>query len=132
RDANVSIVDVEISGASTVALEIGGVCQPSVVASDIRDNPGAALTIRASASPRIMHNVFIRNGLSTAASGAIDLDPSAEPNMSGNISHGVGRAACGALPDAVRAAILRDNWFPEGDTARPAESRTPRGRGPQR
>jgi PPM family protein phosphatase len=127
RDANLSIVDVEISGASSVALEIGGVCRPNVVASDIRDNPGAALAIRAGAAPRIMHNVFIRNGLSTAASGTIAIDGSAEPDMSGNIFHGIGRASFSALPEAVRSAIIRDNWFPEADTARP-DVRTPRGR----
>jgi hypothetical protein len=128
RDANLSIVDVEISGASTVAIEIGGVSKPSIVASDIHDNPGAALAIRAGAAPRIAHNVFIRNGLSTAASETIAIDASAEPEFSGNIFHGVGHGAFSAIPEAARAALLRDNWFPDADAVRPPP-RSPRSRG---
>jgi hypothetical protein len=127
RDSNLSIVDVEISGAKAAAIEIAGLSRPSVVASDIRDNPGAALVIRAGASPRVVHNVFVRNGLSTAASETVSIDAGAEPRFSGNVFRGLGRSMLESLPEATRLAILRDNWFLDAEPVRPTSSRTPRG-----
>ena len=126
RDSNLSIVDIEISGAARVAIEISGVSRPSLIASDIRDNPGAALAIHSGASPRIVHNVFIRNGLSTDASETIGIDSSTQPAFSGNIFHGLGR---GAFAEAARSGLIHDNWFPDSEQVKPAPPRTPRGRG---
>ena len=129
RDSNISIVDIDISGATRAAIEIAGVSRPSVVGSDIRDNPGAALVVRAGASPRIVHNVFIRNGLSTAAAETISIDATAQPEFSGNIFHGVGRGSFGSIPESTRTTLLRDNWFPDTEQPRPSAPRTPRSRG---
>src|SRR4029078_2835822 len=63
-DSALSIVDVEISGATTVAIDFSDRSTGMLVGSDIRDNPGAALAIRARASPRIVHSAFVRNGTS--------------------------------------------------------------------
>lgn len=129
RNSELSIVDVEISGATKIAVDISGVSRPSVVASDIRDNPGAALAIRSGAAARIVHNVFIRNGLSTSATGPIVIDANAQPDFSGNVFHGAGRVAFGASGDAWRSAFLRDNWFPDSEHGRPSGSRNPQARG---
>jgi serine/threonine protein phosphatase PrpC len=112
RNADLSIVDVEVSGATAVAIDVGGVSRPSVVASDIHDNPGAALAIRAGAEARIVHNVFMRNGLSTAAAETLVVEAGARPLLSGNVFHGAGRNAPGSTGDPWRPAFLRDNWFP--------------------
>jgi serine/threonine protein phosphatase PrpC len=125
-DSNVSIVDVEISGAKAAAIEIAGRSTPSVVGTDIRDNPGAALIIRAGASPRLVHNVFIRNGLSTAASEILLLEAGAEPRFSGNVFRGLSRSAFESVPDPARSGIVRDNWFLDAEPGRPASSRPPR------
>jgi hypothetical protein len=128
-NSDLSIVDVEISGATRVAVDISGVSHPSLVASDIRDNPGAALAIRSGALPRIVHNVFIRNGLSTPAADTVVIEANAEPDFSGNIFHGIGRGAVGSIREAARSAFVRDNWFPDAEHVRPPAPRTPRSRG---
>jgi hypothetical protein len=112
RDSDLSIVDVEVSGATTIAIDLGGVSRPSVVASDIHDNPGAALAIRSGAEARIVHNVFLRNGLSTSAAETIVIDAGARPLFSGNVFHGASRGAPKSTGEPWRPAFLRDNWFP--------------------
>jgi hypothetical protein len=112
RNSDLSIVDVEVSGATTIAIDVGGVSRPSVVASDIHDNPGAALAIRSGAEARIVHNVFMRNGLSTHAAETIVIEAGARPQFSGNVFHGANRNAPGSSSEPWRPAFLRDNWFP--------------------
>ena len=129
RNADLSIVDVEISGATKVAVEMSGVSSPSLVGSDIRDNPGAALVIRSGALPRIAHNFFSRNGLSAPATDTIVIEANAAPDFSGNIFQGVGLGACGSIRDAARPAFVRENSFPDSEHVRPSGSRNPRSRG---
>jgi hypothetical protein len=112
RNSDLSIVDIEISGATTIAIDIGGVSRPSVVASDIHDNPGAALAIRSGAEARIVHNVFMRNGLSTSATDTFVVDADVRPLFSGNVFHGVSRGGLGSTGEPWRSALLRNNWFP--------------------
>ena len=112
RNSDLSIVDIEISGATTIAIDIGGVSRPSIAASDIHDNPGAALAIRAGAAARIVHNVFMRNGLSTSAGETIIIEANTRPQFSGNVFQGVSRGALGSTGEPWRPAFLRDNWFP--------------------
>ena len=47
----VSIVDVEVSGATSAGVSFTGPTSASLVGSEIHDNPGAALTILAGARP---------------------------------------------------------------------------------
>jgi PPM family protein phosphatase len=68
RNADVTIVDVEITGAQTAAIEVGA-GPGSIVASLIHDNPGAGLIVRAGASPRVAHTAFHRNGTSPGRQG---------------------------------------------------------------
>ena len=58
RSSNVRLVDLEIIGASRVAIDLGGGDDLHLLASDIHDNPGAALAVRANASARISHNAI--------------------------------------------------------------------------
>ena len=111
-DSDVWIVDVEVTGAVSVAIAIGGNAGASVLSSDIHDNPGAALTIRA-ASPRIAHNVFTRNGMSERVQRSVIVDEGALPKFSGNVFHGITPDTFGHLGEAARAAFAHDNWFPE-------------------
>lgn len=119
RRSDVAIVDVDVSGAVTVAIAINDMAAVNLLASDIHDNPGAALAIRA-ASPRIAHNVFTRNGMSERVQGSVIVDEHASPQFSGNVFHGIGHDTFGRLNDEIRAALARDNWFPEApDRATP-------------
>jgi PPM family protein phosphatase len=117
RSSEVSIVDIEVTGAVTAAIAIDDRSVASIVGSDVHDNPGAALSIRA-ASARIAHNVFMRNGLSERVRGSFVIEDGADPRFTGNIFHGVSRDAFADLSESVRAALSRDNWFPEAPDPR--------------
>ena len=125
RGSDVSIVDIEVTGAVNAAIAIDGVSLATILASDVHDNPGAALAIR-SASARIAHNVFMRNGMSERVRRSFIIDEGADPRFSGNIFHGVGHDAFGDLSDGSRAALGRDNWFAEAQDSRSTSSTTPR------
>ena len=94
----------------------------SLLGSDIHDNPGAALAIRAGASPRVTHNVFARNGLSERTGAALILDPEAQPTFFGNMFRGIAADAFRALGDRAVESVTRDNWFVD---ATDAQTRSP-------
>ena len=50
-----------------------------MLASDIRDNPGAALIVRDRAVPRIGHNAFMRNGTSERTPAALVVEAGSTP-----------------------------------------------------
>ena len=128
KGAHVSIVDVEISGALTVAIELNQMAGGGVIGSDIHDNPGPGLAIRSGASPRIAHNVFARNGLSERAQASLVIETHAEPSIVGNVFQGVTPKVFQALSDAARLRILRENWFPDGPVSTTTRPASPRGR----
>jgi hypothetical protein len=83
----------------------------SLVGSDIRDNPGAALIVHERAAPRIVHNVFARNGASERAAGPLVFMTAAGPRFSGNVFVGLRPEAFAKLDDAIRLAVPNENWF---------------------
>jgi hypothetical protein len=124
KNAELSVVDVEISGAARVAVDAGDAARLSLLASHIHDNPGAALAIRAGASPRISQNVFARNGLSERVGRAVIVEAGAQPTFFGNVFRGIAAEAFRALGDRAVDGVGRDNWFI--DVPEPA-SRSPQG-----
>jgi serine/threonine protein phosphatase PrpC len=128
KGSQVSISDVEISGALTVAIDFDQMAGGGVTGSDIHDNPGPALAIRSGASPRIAHNVFARNGLSERAQASFIIEHDAEPSIVRNVFHGVTPKVFQPLGDAVRLSVMRENWFPDGPVSRTTTSASPRGR----
>jgi hypothetical protein len=128
KGSQVSIVDVEISGALTVAIDFDQMAGGGVTGSDIHDNPGPALAIRSGASPRIAHNVFARNGLSERAQASFIIERDAEPSIVRNVFHGVTPKVFQPLGDAGRLSVMRENWFPDGPVSRAVTSASPRGR----
>jgi PPM family protein phosphatase len=123
KGASVSIVDVEITGAITVALDLGEMTGGGVTGSDIHDNPGAALAIRSGGSPRISHNVFARNGLSERVHASLEIEAGAEPSIVGNVFQGVTPNVFQLLAEGARLSVMRENWFPDAPS-----SAVPRGR----
>jgi serine/threonine protein phosphatase PrpC len=128
KGAQVSIVDVEITGALTVAIDLDQMAGGGVTGSDIHDNPGPALAIRSGASPRVAHNVFARNGLSERARASLIIEAAAEPLFVGNVFQGVTPNVFQSLGHAARLNVMRENWFPDGPVSRAPGSATPRGR----
>lgn len=122
RDAAVRLVDIEVSGAATSALDLGAGDGVVLVGSEIHDNPGAALLIRAGATARLAHNVFARNASSERTPAAFVVERDARPQWSRNVFHGTGPEAIAGLDEATRASLLHDNWFMG---LRPAAAGTP-------
>jgi hypothetical protein len=128
KGGQVSIVDVEISGARIVAIDLGQIAGGGVTGSDIHDNPGPALAIHSGASPRIAHNIFTRNGLSERARASLVIEDDAEPSFLGNVFQGMTPKVFEPLGDAARLSVMRDNWFPDGPAPRTPARATPRSR----
>jgi len=128
KGSHVSIVDVEITGALTVAIDLDEMAGGGLTGSHIHDNPGPALTIRSGASPRIAHNVFARNGLSERARASLIIEGDAEPLIVGNVFQGITPRVFQALGDAARLSIMRENWFPNSPVSRATTSAPRRGR----
>jgi hypothetical protein len=126
KDAELSVSDVEVTGAAAVAIDVSPSGRVDVVGSDIRDNPGTALAIRAGATARIAHNVFFRNGTSGRVPALVMVEGTARPEFSANVFQGVTLQMFGELAEASRAALTRDNWFVEGPDSRPAAAAAPR------
>jgi hypothetical protein len=127
QDSDVSIVNTDISGATAAAIEVVGASRLELMASDVHDNPGAALAIGAGASARVTHNLFMKNGAAPHAAAPIVVGGRSDVHLSANIFHGVTPAAFQALSEAERAAIARNNWFSEPRPARPPAATRPRG-----
>jgi hypothetical protein len=121
-------VDLEITGAMNAAIAVDGASSATILASDVHDNPGAALTVR-SASPRIAHNTFMRNGTSERINRSFIIEAGADPHFTGNIFHDVKRAALGDPSDSGREKFGGDNWFADGQDVRSPSATVPR---PQR
>jgi len=120
QNSTVSIVHVEISGATRVALEFAGGGASTLMASDIRDNPGAALVVRDGAAPRVANNSFARNGRSDRVMAAVIVQR-ATPVFINNVFAGMSAASFTGLDGAAVGALRRDNWFPA--VTRPSELR---------
>lgn len=131
KNSDVSVIDVEITGAASVAIDLGDAARMTLLASHIHDNPGAALTIRGGASPRISQNVLSRNGMSERVGGALIVERDGRPTFFGNVFQGIAPDAFRALGDPAAAQVVRDNWFvdPHDSPARAASgARGRRGR----
>jgi serine/threonine protein phosphatase PrpC len=110
-NADVAVIDVEITGAAGVAVDLSDGARLSLLASHIHDNPGAALTIRGTAAPRVSQNVFSRNGLSERVGAALSAGRDTQPTFFGNVFQGIAVDAFRPLGDAAAARVARDNWF---------------------
>ena len=110
QNADVTLQDLEISGASRAAIEFGAGSGGSLIAADLHDNPGAALVLRERAAPRISHSVFARNGGATQSPGPFFIAPDASPRFLQNVFVGLTPAALATGPAGL--AIQKDNFFP--------------------
>jgi serine/threonine protein phosphatase PrpC len=110
-DSSVSLVDVEVSGATTAAISFSASTTARLVGSEIHDNPGTALAIGAGAAPVITQNVFRRNGMSQHTSGTFTLERGAAPLFQRNVFLGVGPDVFTAFDERARAKLKSENWF---------------------
>jgi serine/threonine protein phosphatase PrpC len=111
RDAAVRLVDLDISGAITAAVDLGTGTDMALSGSFIHDNPGSALVVRSGATPRISNNVFARNASSDLLSAPVVVESGAVPLWSHNVFDGMAPDGIAGLDAASRAGLPRDNWF---------------------
>ena len=109
REATVSITDIEISGAKNTAVEFSGGPGATMIGSEVHDNPGIGLAVRAGASPRIAHNEFAQNGFSQQAQGAVVVEAGARPQLTKNVFVGV---RCENLPMLSGAECAANAFIP--------------------
>jgi hypothetical protein len=128
RGATLSIVDVEVLGATSAAVEFGAGSAATFIGGDVHDNPGAGLVIRSGASPRISHSGFVRNGMSERTSTPVVVEAGASPQLDQNVFVGIVPDAFRALAPDARLALTRDNWFPSAHAPRPSTGRGARPR----
>jgi serine/threonine protein phosphatase PrpC len=110
--AEVALVDLEIVGAMTAAVELRAGAAGSMVGVDAHDNPGAGLVIRSGATTRISHSGFNKNGMSERTSAPVIVEAGAAVRLERNVFTGVSPEVFRALTPDAAAAVLRDNWFP--------------------
>lgn len=94
RDSDIQIARCEISGAHTAGVRFSGNSRGSLIASTIRDNPGAGIVVEDAASPAIEHNRVAANGAETGAPHpGLLIRPGARPTVIGNLFSGNGAEA---------------------------------------
>ena len=112
RDAQIAIEDVEVTGARVAAVEFQGVSEGTLRASLLHRNPGAGVTIAATATPRVAHNLILDNGRGTAGSRpGVELEDGAAAALIGNVIAGNAAEGVRGVSPAARAAVLENNVF---------------------
>jgi len=125
KDSAVTIVDVEITGATMAAVDFSGGGASALLASDIHDNPGAALVVRDGASPRIAHNSFQRNAASERAAGSLVVEAGAAPLFFRNVFLALTPDSFVTMNSAARQALKDNNWFVPPTERTPSRPNTP-------
>jgi hypothetical protein len=120
-DSELSMSDVEVTGAAGVAIDIGRGSRVRLVAGDIRDNPGAALIVRSGGNSAISHTVFRRNGTAHGAHKTIIVEDESVTEFNANVFVGATANTFAGSSDA-RAVFARSSWFVE--TRPPAGARS--------
>ena len=114
RSSNVRLIDLEITGAARLRSILVAGDNVMLVGSDIHDNAGIGLAVRAQASPRITHNSFSNNGASEQAAAAMLIEPQARADLSAATCSAVVNPQSLPFIDAdIRAQLKTGNVFPD-------------------
>jgi PPM family protein phosphatase len=129
RNASVRIVNVEVQGARSSALDLGGSADVHVIGSAISSNPGAALIVRSGATPRLTNNNFAKNRSATPGAAWVTVEGGGLPELLGNIFDGVDAQRVWTTDAGSRATLERANYFVNVPPATPPAGRRGGGRG---
>ena len=110
RSASLSIMDVEIIARGQRRNRFRAAARSALIGSDIHDNPGAAMVIRAGTAPRIAHNAFLRNGMSERARAPFTIEAGGRPRFHPTYSQGLLLTRSSHFGPGT-AALVQDNWF---------------------
>jgi serine/threonine protein phosphatase PrpC len=108
-NSNLRVTDVRVSGMQNAGIEITGAGESVIQASEIADNPGAGISVRESARPRLEHNLIRHNGHGPAMLPGILIEASAAPILFGNIIEESGAEQIWAPPSYDAGSLLTDN-----------------------
>jgi serine/threonine protein phosphatase PrpC len=122
RDAMVRLVDLDISGATRTAVDLGAGDDTVLMGSELHDNPGGLLTVRAGATPRVAHSTLSRSARSEPGARVVVIEAGANPQFVRNVFIGVGLPLLTPHSAESRAAIAAANWFLTDTAATPARA----------
>ena len=108
-NSNLRVTDVRVSGMQNAGIEITGTGEPVIQASEIADNPGAGVSVRENARPRLEHNLIRHNGHGPAMLPGILIEGSAAPILFGNIIEESGAEQIWVSPSYDAGSLLTDN-----------------------
>ena len=120
-----SLIDIDISGATTAAVSFARDASADLIGSDIHDNPGAALAMLTGAALRVTHTVFSRNGTSQNTPAAFTVEKGAMPLFQQNVFVGLRPDALAALKETAGGKLEHDNWFMTPAPATPQRRAAP-------
>lgn len=108
-NSDLRVTDVRVSGMQNAAIEITGRGESVIQASEIADNPGAGVSVRGNARPRVEHNLIRHNGHGPAMLPGILIEGSAAPILFGNIIEESGAEQIWISPSYDAGSLLTDN-----------------------
>ena len=108
-NSDLHVTDVRVSGMQNAGIEITGTGESVIQASEIADNPGAGVSVRESARPRLEHNLIRHNGHGPAMRPGVLIEGSAAPILFGNIIEESGAEQIWASPTYDAGSLLTDN-----------------------
>ena len=116
-DSDLRVTDVRVSGMQNAGIEITGKGESVVAvirASEIADNPGAGVSVRENARPRLEHNLIRHNGYGLALRPGILIEGSAAPALFGNIIEENAAEQILGPPTYHAGSVLTDNVVAPG------------------
>jgi serine/threonine protein phosphatase PrpC len=84
HESSVEVIHVEIDGVSGAAVEHTGADRSTLRYCHLHENGGAAVRVRAQASPRLTDNLVRANGSTAPRVAAIEVEAGAAPLLAGN------------------------------------------------
>ena len=108
-NSDLHVTDVRVSGMRNAGIEITGTGESVIQASEIADNPGAGVSIRENARPRLEHNLIRHNGHGPAMLPGILIEGSSAPILFGNIIDESGAEQVWVSPSYDAGSLLTDN-----------------------
>jgi parallel beta-helix repeat protein len=125
-NTDIEIEDVEISGARTAGVEIGGAASALLRANYIHDNAGSGIVIRAPAMPRLAHNIITNNGRQVGKrKTGIEILEAARPVLIGNLIANNGIEGIRGWDAQSNKEVLRTNFFRFDGRATPRDTSQP-------
>jgi serine/threonine protein phosphatase PrpC len=130
RNSDVQISRCEVSGAHTAGVRFSGNSSGSLIASVIRNNPGAGIAIEDASAPAIEHNTVTANGAEPGAPHpGLFIHTTGHPAVHGNYFSGNGAEAIW-LASADEGIVQRNYFTPasKADKRKPFRILPPEGR----